>query len=319
MGYSVDVIVRARQRLAEARADRESQIQQHLAVAYRQVPRLLEIDRQLRQTMSATVKAAFSQSGNVQAMVEQVKQENLSLQKERQTLVEANFAPGYLDETPICPHCSGLGYMGSTMCSCLEALCRQEQLNELSLLAGSDASFDQFRLDYYPQRDNIRLLMERVYNFCRRYAEDFGPKSGNLLFSGDTGLGKTFLSACIAKAVATKGHFVVYETATHLFGRLERAKFSADEDARREAEKYSACDLLIIDDLGTEMPGQFTTSALYALINDRILTGKATIISTNLTVDDLADRYNPQIVSRLRGNFQRLAFLGEDIRLKKNL
>jgi DNA replication protein DnaC len=110
----------------------------------------------------------------------------------------------------------------------------------------------------------------------------------------------------------------MYESAGHLFARMERAKFSGDEEARREAEKYTACDLLIIDDLGTEMGGQFTTAALYGLINDRILSGKATIISTNLNTGDLEKRYSPAIASRLRGEFTRLAFLGEDIRLKKS-
>jgi DNA replication protein DnaC len=158
--------------------------------------------------------------------------------------------------------------------------------------------------------------MERTYQVCRNYAENFTAKSGNLLFSGDTGLGKTFLSACIARTVSDKGYSVVYESAGHLFANLERAKFSGDEDARRESERYTACELLIVDDLGTEMPGQFTTAALYTLINDRILAGKATIVSTNLNVEDFTKRYNPQIASRLR-SFTRLAFVGDDIRLKK--
>jgi len=184
--------------------------------------------------------------------------------------------------------------------------------------------FDQFRLDYYPDRIdpkfgvNIRSIMEKTFQTCRRYALTFSEKSGNLLFSGDTGLGKTFLSACIARTVADNGYSVVYESAPHLFSKLERAKFSADEQARKDSEKYTACDLLIVDDLGTEMPGQFVTASLYTLINDRLLSGKPTIISTNLTTEDLASRYSSQIVSRLRGSYTRVAFLGDDIRIKKN-
>ena len=98
---------------------------------------------------------------------------------------------------------------------------------------------------------------------------------------------------------------------------MERAKFNNDEDARKKVEKYADCDLLIIDDLGTEVASQFTLMALYTIINDRVLCGKPTIISTNLTTDGIARRYNPQIASRLRGNFRRVTFLGEDIRLKK--
>lgn len=325
MAYSKEVVIRARDRLAGMKADRESLIQQRLAEAYRQVPRIREIDRLLRQTMAATIQAAFAQGEDVHTAMEQVKQENLRLQQERQTLVNANFQPGWLDESPICSRCGGSGYIGSTMCSCLTELCRQEQNKELTLLAGSDASFDQFRLDYYPDSNdpklgvNVRTVMARTYDICRQYALNFGAQTGNLLFSGDTGLGKTFLSACIAKEVTKQGFSVSYESAGHMFANMERAKFENDEAARERISIYSSCDLLIIDDLGTEMAGQFNTSSLYTLINDRILSGKATIISTNLTTDDMVRRYNPQIASRLRGSFQRVAFLGEDIRLKKGL
>jgi DNA replication protein DnaC len=204
------------------------------------------------------------------------------------------------------------------MCECLRELCRQEQKKELTFLNVGRETFDQFRLDYYPERDNIRALMEKTYQLCRRYAHGFSEKSPNLLFSGDTGLGKTFLSACIARTVADNGYSVVYETAGHLFSKMERAKFANDEQARKECDKYLACDLLIVDDLGTEMPGQFTTSALYGLVNDRIQSGKPTIISTNLTSEEFGHRYNRQIASRLRGSFLRVPFVGEDIRVIKS-
>jgi len=324
MAYSAEAVRRARARLESAKADRESQYRQRLQEAYDRVPRLGEIDKLLRVTMAKAAQAAFTQGGDVQAMIQEAKKENLALQQEREALIEANFPGGFLDENPICAHCGGSGYVGSQMCACLEELCRQEQKKELTFLSAGDETFDGFRLDYYPDRVdsrlgvNIRMVMEKTYQTCLRYAMNFSEDSGNLLFSGDTGLGKTFLSACIARAVAEKGYSVIYESAGHLFARMERAKFSADEDARQEIEKYSMCDLLIVDDLGTEMPGQFTTAALYTLINDRILSGKATIISTNMNTEDLAKRYNSQIASRLRGSFQRVAFMGEDIRLKKN-
>ena len=324
MGYSTEVVQRARARLAEAKADRESENQQHLAQAYEKVPRLREIDRQLRLTMALAAQAAFSQGGDVQAMMNEAKEKNLALQQEREELARTYFEEGYLDDSPICEKCGGSGYIGSAMCECLTELCRQEQKKELTFLNVGRESFEQFRLEYYPDRVdpkwgvNIRSVMEKTYQTCRKYAYGFNEKSGNLLFSGDTGLGKTFLSACIARTVAARGCSVVYERAGHLFSKLERAKFSGDESARDEVKKYNDCDLLIVDDLGTEMPGQFTTSALYSLINDRLLCGRATIISTNLNTDDLSRRYSPQIASRLRGSFTRVAFLGDDIRVKKN-
>ena len=161
--------------------------------------------------------------------------------------------------------------------------------------------------------------MEKNFQICRKYAYTFTEKSGNLLFNGGTGLGKTFLSACIARTVAERGYSVVYESAGHLFAKMEQAKFGGDEEAKEEIKKYSACDLLIIDDLGTEMPGQFVNSVLYNLVNDRLLAGKPMVISTNLNMmEDLPKRYAPQVVSRLQGSFKQLAFVGEDIRVKKN-
>lgn len=324
MGYSNEVLRRARARLAAAKADRESENQQHLAYAYGKVPQLREIDRQLRMTMAMAAQAAFMQGEDGRSAMEEVKQKNLALQQQRQQLVELHFEEGFLDESPICPQCGGNGYVGAAMCECLKELCRQEQKKELTFLNVGRETFDQFRLDYYPDKTdarlgvNIRSIMEKTFQTCRKYAHTFTEKSGNLLFSGDTGLGKTFLSACIARTVADRGYSVVYESAGHLFAKLERAKFSGDEEAREETKKYTMCDLLIIDDLGTEMPGQFVNSALYNLVNDRLMAGKPMIISTNLNTDDILKRYSPQIVSRLRGSFMRVAFLGEDIRVKKN-
>ena len=323
MGYSAEVVQRARERLAQARADRETENLRHLTDAYRRIPRLKQIDLELRRSMAVAAQAVFAAGGDVRTAMEQAKQDNLALQLERRELIAANFEEGYLDDSPICENCGGTGYVGTAMCECLRELCRQEQKRELTFLNVGKESFEQFRLEYYPDRIdprqgvNIRTVMEKTFQTCRRYAMEFTEKSDNLLFSGGTGLGKTFLSACIARTVADRGYSVMYESASHLFSKLERAKFSGDEDARRDAEKYTACDLLIVDDLGTEMGGQFTTSALYTLINDRILAGKATIISTNLNSDDLEKRYSAAIASRLRGNYRRIAFMGEDIRLKK--
>ena len=323
MAYSAEVVKRARERLAQAREDRESENRQHLAEAYARVPRIREIDMLLRRTMAQAAQAAFLQGSDGRELLEQARQENLSLQREREELVRHHFEEGYLDDSPICRLCGGTGYVGSTMCECLTELCRQEQKKGISIRAGKE-SFSQFRLDYYPDRidpmygASPRTIMERNFQTCRKYAMYFGQNAGNLLFVGGTGLGKTFLSACIARTVADRGFSVAYETAAHLFGNLEQARFNPTEESRREAGKYTSCDLLILDDLGTEMPGQFVTAALYSLLNDRILAGKPMVISTNLNVEEMNRRYSPQIASRLHGGFTRLTFVGEDIRVLKN-
>lgn len=324
MAYSAEVVKRARARLAQAKEDRESENRQHLAVAYARVPRIREIDIQLRRTMAQAAQAAFLQGSDGRELLEEAKRENLELQQERAILAMENFEEGYLDDSPICDKCGGSGYIGSTMCECLTELCRQEQKKEVSVLSGSREAFNQFRLDYYPDRidpkygASPRTIMERNLKICRTYALTFAPSAGNLLFVGGTGLGKTFLSACIARAVADRGCSVVYESAGHLFGKLEQAKFNPTEEARRETARFTDCDLLILDDLGTEMPGQFVTAAFYTLLNDRILTGKPMVVSTNLNIDEIARRYSPQIASRLQGSFQGLTFVGEDIRVLKN-
>lgn len=325
MAYSQEVVQRARARLAQAKEDRESENRQHLGSAYEQVPRLREIDKQLRLTMAEAAQAVFSSGGDVQEAMNAAREKNLALQRERAALVNMYFEEGYLDDSPICDRCGGSGYVGSNMCECLRELCRQEQKKELSILSGGKESFSQFRLDYYPDRvdpkygASPRMIMERNFRRCRTYATTFSMDSGNLLFIGGTGLGKTFLSACVARAVADRGYSVVYETASHLFSKLEQARFNANEETLREAAKLTAADLLIIDDLGTEMPNnQFVTAALYTLLNDRLMGNKPMVISTNLTVEELGKRYSPQIESRLHGNFDRLTFVGEDIRVMKN-
>ncbi len=324
MAYSKEIVKKARERLAAAKADRESENNQHLAQAYAQVPRLRQIDMQLRQTMALAAQAVFTQGGDGTAIMAEAKEKNLALQQERAALVALHFEDGYLDDSPICDSCGGSGYIGTQMCECLQELCRQEQKRELSLLTGGKENFSQFRLDYYSDQydpkygTSARTIMEKTLSVCRSYAAAFSQKSENLLFSGDTGLGKTFLSACISRVVADRGYSVAYESASRLFSTLERARFQGDEEARLESAKYTACDLLILDDLGTEMPGQFITAALYSLINDRLLANKPTIISTNLNTDEFARRYSSQIASRLKGSYRRVAFVGEDIRIMKN-
>ena len=324
MAYSNEVVRKARAELASRKADHESQTLARLHNAYAKVPRIKEIDILLRKSMAIAMQQVFQTGSDAEAAMEQVKKANLALQAEKKALIEENFGPGYLDESPICPKCGGSGYIGTYMCQCLRELCRQQQEKEVALLADDSQHFGAFRLDYYSDRPDpktglsSRALMSRAFDISREYAEHFCSASGNLLFTGGTGLGKTFLSACIARVVAARGYSVAYETASHLFSKMEKHRFHPDEETAMENKRLMECDLLIIDDLGTELPGQFVTAALYALVNDRILAGKPMLISTNLTVDEVGRRYSPQIRSRFQGNFRQLHFMGEDIRVLQN-
>ena len=204
MAYSAEILRRAQQQLASARADKESITRQNLAEAYRQEPRLKEIDLQLRRSMALAAQTVFTEGGDARAAMEQVKNANLALQKERQALIDSRFAPGFLDERPVCDHCGGSGWLGANMCRCLAELCRREQKKELARLTSGGESFGAFRLDYYSAQTDgrygasPRAIMERNLNICRKYADAFDGTGSNLLFVGGTGLGKTYLSACIA-------------------------------------------------------------------------------------------------------------------------
>ena len=324
MPYSNEIVRKARAELASRKADHESRTTARLFEAYAKVPRIKEIDGLLRKSMAAAAQAAFVKGEDAKVAMEAVKQANLALQAEKKSLIEAHFGPGWLDETPICPKCGGSGYIGTFMCSCLRDLCRQEQEKEVALLADPGQHFGAFRLDFYSDRPDPktgispRAIMSRGFDICREYAQNFSLASGNLLFNGGTGLGKTFLSACIAREVAANGYSVAYETASHLFAKLEKHRFHPDEETAQAVKKLEDCDLLIVDDLGTELPGNFVTAALYSMLNDRLLAGKPMVVSTNLTIDEVGQRYSPQIKSRLQGNFRLLPFVGQDIRVLLN-
>ena len=321
MGYSEQVLRRARERLEQAKQERERENEAHRREAYARYPRLQEIDRELQMTMAQLMAATLRRGEDPTEAIGQIREKNLALQREREWILEAgDFEEGYLDDAPICAKCGGTGYEGNQMCSCLRELCRQEQKKELTSLLGSGReSFESFRLDVYSDLYDEKLgvsprkLMQSNFNICRRYAQNFTPQAGNLLFSGATGLGKTFLSACIARQVADRGYSVVYETAICLFSDFESEKFGGEEQ-RGLSRKYLACDLLIIDDLGTEMTTQFTISALYNVVNTRMMENRATIISTNLAPETLEGRYSPQIASRVLGTYRLLKFAGSDIR-----
>ena len=213
------------------------------------------------------------------------------------------------------------------MCTCLRQLCTEEQIRELSkLLDLGGQSFETFNLDYYsplpPEGGgkSPRERMRSIFQICRLYANTFPEfRYANLFLTGAPGLGKTFLSACIARTVSERGYSVVYDTAVNIFARFEEQKFARDrqgaEDARDETRRYLHCDLLILDDLGSEMTTPFVQSALYTLLNTRLTARRGTVISSNLSIPEIYRRYSPQTASRLEGEYQVLFFQGDDIRL----
>ena len=326
MAYDGVIMQRALARFDQARQRRAAEMEQRRRMLYARQPRLEEIERTLRGTMSRIVAAAAKKGEDPLPAIRALRDENLALQQERaQLLTELGYPADYLEDKPACPLCGDTGYDKKGVCRCLRQYYAREQLQELSrLLPLGEARFETFRFDLYDSAEwegygiSPRANMERNFDVCRDFACQFSRGGGDLLLSGGTGLGKTFLSACIARVVSESGFSVVYDTAISIFAKLENDKFRPDEETAAEVRRCEGCDLLILDDLGTEMPGQFVTSALYSLLNDRLLAGKPMVISTNLTVEELSRRYSPQITSRLRGSFSQLTFVGDDIRVMKN-
>ncbi len=328
MAFDPNVLRRATARLETQRDQRARQQDSLRQRTYSREPRLATLDRQLRGTMAELIGVTL---GRVEGTtVEDVRLRNLDIQRQRaDILASLGLAENALDDTPACPHCRDTGWKGAEMCDCLRKLCTEEQMGDLSkLLNLGTQSFDTFNAEYYSTDVNPdhgvspRENMELVQDICYSYGLKF-PRFplNNLFLSGSPGLGKTFLSACIARAVSERGFSVVYDTAGNIFAQFEAKKFQAGtgdgREARDETRRYLGCDLLIVDDLGSELTTQFTQSALYELINSRLVAGLHTVISSNLSMYDIGRRYAPQIASRLEGEYHVLHFFGDDIRLLK--
>lgn len=328
MAYDANVLRRAVRRLEEGKKQRQEALAQREREAYARSPRLAQIDRELRRTIVDIVAASLRDGTDPVPAIGVLRDKNLSLQAERADLLVGLGLPADgLEDKPACPKCGDSGWVGSQMCDCLKVLCAQEQIKELSkLLPLGEQSFDTFSIDWYSdapwpgEERTPRENMEFIYDFCLHYAQKFGSfYFDNLLFTGSTGLGKTFLSSCVARTVSENGFSVVYDTAVSVFARFEEQKFTRDSEdgrqARDETRRYLGCDLLILDDLGSELITPFVQSALYTLVNTRLQTGKRTVISTNLSMEELRRRYSVQVGSRLDGEYHVLRFYGEDIRL----
>ena len=329
MAYDGKLLARARTRLEQQRADNQAEQQRRLAEVYAAVPAVAEIDASLRAQMAELVRLTISRAPDMQEQLAKLRDANLDLQMRRaELLVERGFPMDYLDEIVSCPKCRDTGLYKGAPCECLERLYNQELTKELGvLLQSGDESFENFDLNLYSDAydpalgGSPRQAMEIVYQGCKRFAEGFPAVSENLLLQGGTGLGKTYLSACIARTVAEKACSVCYDSASAALDAFERQKFARDpeeaEAAVARVRRMLDCDLMILDDLGTEMVTPMSLSALYSLLNTRLVNGKKIIISTNCSDAELQRRYTPQICSRLQGEFLRLPFAGTDIRLLK--
>ena len=306
------------------RRDQEARIQE----AEAKLPRLVDINREIA---SMSLSCARRLLDGADASIEDLKLEIAAYGEHRKALlVKAGYPADYLELHYTCPDCQDTGYIGSKKCHCFKQAAIDllyTQSNLKSVL--QEENFDTFSFSYYPKdmkdeatgrnaQENIRKIVEE----CHSFVQNFDTEGGNLLFYGETGVGKTFLTHCIAKELLETAHSVIYFTAFDLFELFSTTTFQkdrAEEDLYQMHSSIFDCDLLIIDDLGTEMTNSFVSSRLFLCINERLMKGKSTIISTNLSLSSLRDLYSERVFSRISSNFRMRKLIGKDIRLLKKL
>lgn len=313
--------------IAEAQlSERKARNDRLLAKNQREIaanhPEIIEIQARLSRTTSKILQLIMSRDPDFERRFGEIERENLSLQRElEQSLIKIGKSPDYLDIKYTCKKCKDSGYSDGRRCECFFDAVKaaaMEDLNKSSPLKLSD--FKEFSLSYYDDNQPVafgctaREIMSENLDFCRKYAEDFHLPYNGILMRGATGLGKTHLSLSIANEVINKGYSVIYGSAPDLFGKAEQEHFGNKE--RETLEMLYAADLLIIDDVGAEFESKFYVSLFYTIINNRMNSGKPTIVSTNLSLNDLLSRYGDRTVSRLK-TMDDLPFAGTDVRLMR--
>lgn len=306
----------------EVQKSKENRLQE----IYEKVPKIREIDEKLRKTSITISKTLIQGMDNPEEAIKNFKEELDQLKQERAILLTENNIPlQYLDDNFFCTDCQDTGFLpDGQKCNCfkqqlitkaynmsnLSNVLEKENFQSFNLDIFSDESFEEQSLT--PKQNIMSIL-----NICEGFVFNFDVNyEDNLLFYGETGTGKTFLANCIAKSLLDKGKIVIYQTAFKLLEILEDLRFGKSDNKTKYNLLFEA-DLLIIDDLGTEMTNTFTNSELFNIINSRLLSNKKTIISTNLSPKEIMDRYDDRIFSRLFSKFAVLHFFGKDLRWER--
>ncbi len=313
--------------IEKRREERNNLIFARKSEIYSRIPRIAEIEKRLSGTgMMLLSRVADSDLSPEEAVAKIMGENRVYTEEINRLLIEHGYSPDYLNPPYFCPLCSDTGYnKENKLCSCLKIELTNKALSDANLtrhMAGQ--TFENFNLTYYDNevknnlgvgaRENAASILREAKNFV----ETFDTSEANLLFYGPSGLGKTFLSSAIATELLKKGKDVLYISANSLFPTLENIHFGRKDDKAGYIEKkVFESDLLILDDLGAEFITQFTTSELFRIINQRLLTGKKMVFSTNLNLSEIVNSYSERIVSRIIGNFSTLRFFGEDIRKQK--
>lgn len=312
----------------ERQLEARHELEKHVDEIYEKIPRVSQINECIATLSVSVAKERLSgKTVDFKAYKEDV--EKLSKEKE-QLLAEYGFKTNYLSENYLCDNCKDTGYVGSNKCSCFKREIINvlyQQSNIMDLLYHEN--FNTFSYSYYSENGTNSATgvsplqnIKKVVSVCNDFINTFETNYTNLFIYGETGVGKTFLTNCIAKEIIDKSYSVIYLSAIKMFDILAKATFHYDaEDYNTDyiMKHIHECDLLIIDDLGTELTNTFTSSALFGCINERYLNKKSTIISTNYSIEDMKNCYSERIFSRITSNYTLLKIYGDDIRVKKKL
>lgn len=326
MSYKRSVYVKAKEIMSQRKAKAEREAEQRHAAAVAACPEILEIEREMA-SHGADVVKAVGMGANLDEYILSLAKANLKAQaKRKELLIQAGFPENYLEPEYECDICKDTGFNKEFYCQCYRKLIRDVAREEMGAKSPlKTCTFSSFRLDRYPDVTdsvigiNQREHMKNTYEYCKDYADNFTPEAQGLFMYGKTGLGKTHLSLAIANTVIDKGYDVYYGSVQSIMDKLEAEHFGRLPREDSIKEDILTCDLLIIDDLGTEFSTQFTNAELYNILNSRILSSLPTIISTNLEVKEINERYGQRVASRIIGSSAAVYFCGKDIRQLMNM
>ena len=321
MSYNREDYVRIKAEFSQKAMAAHERARERQMELYGRIPEVWEIDRMLSKT-GMEIMAVITDGKDVQKRVADIREKNELLQRERGELLHKNGYPeDYSDVKYDCELCGDTGYVETKMCDCMRralVLAGYESSGIGALIRTQ--SFDNFSLDYYRTMGGNYEEVRYAYQNLKGFADSFDKSTyRNHLLIGGTGLGKTHLSTSVAKVLIERGFDVLYVTATGLISDFEAKRFGNGATPKHDLDRYMDAELLIIDDLGTEIVNQFTLSCVYDVINERINRRRSTIINTNLSKKDLETRYNERISSRLFGEYIPFRFFGRDIRQQKIL
>lgn len=305
--------------------ENQHELEERTAAIYAKDARLAEIDAEIAGASVAQAKKLID--GDADALSDLRRQLARLKDEKNMILQRLGYKPEDLQLHYNCPDCRDTGYIDGRRCHCfvqaaIDLIYTQSNLKEIL----QEENFSAFSYEYYSdsmidERTGLSSLSSARHAVmtCQKFIADFDTAFENLCFYGEAGVGKTFLSNCVAKELLDSGHSVVYFTAFQLFDIFEKNTFDRDSDVILAHQNIFDCDLLIIDDLGTELANSFTTSKLFLCLNERMLHRKSTLISTNLSMEDLTAVYSERICSRIFSNYTMIRLFGDDIRLKKKL